>query len=133
MSRRWGGTCIAVKLYEVADSSPCHRRQCASASALVKMAMTPPRKFPPLAEPMAALANWPLWLGLALCGAAFLLYAATLVTLPLNVAYPVLVFGSVVAIALMSMFLFREPFYWTTIAGIAMVIGGVVLIAMHAT
>ena len=37
----------------------------ASASALVKMAMTPPRRFPSLADPMAALANWPLWLGLA--------------------------------------------------------------------
>ena len=38
----------------------------ASASVLVKMAMMPPRKFPSLSDPMAALTNWPFWLGLAL-------------------------------------------------------------------
>ena len=32
----------------------------ASASVLVKMAMTPPRKFPALSDPWAALGNWPL-------------------------------------------------------------------------
>ena len=58
----------------------------ASASVLVKIAMMPPRKFPSLSEPMAALNNWPFWLGLGLCGAAFLLYAAALARLPLNVA-----------------------------------------------
>ena len=36
----------------------------ASASVLVKMAMMPPRKFPSLSDPMAALSNWPFWLGL---------------------------------------------------------------------
>lgn len=60
----------------------------ASASVLVKMAMMPPRRFPNLAEPMAALSNWPFWLGVALYGAAFLLYAAALARLPLNVAHP---------------------------------------------
>jgi small multidrug resistance pump len=103
----------------------------ASASALVKMAMTPPRRFPSLADPMAALANWPLWLGLACYGTGFLLYAAALVSLPLNVAYPVLVSGSVVAVALLAAVLFREPFYWTTIIGIVLVMTGVVLIAMR--
>jgi multidrug transporter EmrE-like cation transporter len=60
------------------------------------------------------------------------LYAAALVSLRLNVAYPVLVSGSVVAVALLSLLLFDEPFYWTTVAGIVLVMVGVVLIAMRA-
>ena len=100
----------------------------ASASLLVKMAMMPPRKFPSLADPMAALANWPFWLGLGLYGAAFLLYAAALARLPLNVAHPVLTAGAVAAVALASVLLLREPFHWTTGAGVALVIAGVALI-----
>lgn len=100
----------------------------ASASVLVKMAMMPPRKFPSLSEPMAALSNWPFWLGLGLYGAAFLLYAAALARLPLNVAHPVLTAGAVATVALCSVVIFREPFHWTTVAGIALVIAGVALI-----
>ena len=66
----------------------------ASASVLVKMAMMPPRKFPTLADPVGSLSNWPFWLGLMLYGAAFLLYAAALARLPLNVAHPVLTSGA---------------------------------------
>ncbi len=43
----------------------------ASASVLVKMAMTPPRKFPSLSDPMSAFGNRPFWLGLGLYGGAF--------------------------------------------------------------
>jgi small multidrug resistance pump len=100
----------------------------ASASVLVKMAMLPPRQFPSLSNPMAALTNWPFWSGLALYGAAFLLYAAALARLPLNVAHPVLTSGAVAAVALSSMLIFREPFYWTTVAGIILVLAGVFLI-----
>ncbi len=100
----------------------------ASASVLVKMAMIPPRKFPSLAEPLASLGNWPFWLGLGLYGAAFLLYAAALARLPLNVAHPVLTSGAVATVALFSSWLFGEPFHWTTIAGIFLVIAGVALI-----
>lgn len=100
----------------------------ASASVLVKMAMMPPRKFPSLGEPMAALSNWPFWLGLGLYGAAFLLYAAALARLPLNVAHPVLTAGAVATVALCSVVIFREPFHWTTAAGIILVIAGVALI-----
>ncbi len=103
----------------------------ASASVLVKLAMIPPRQFPSLADPMRALSNWPFWLGLALYGAAFLLYAAALARLPLNVAHPVLTSGAVAAVALSSVLIFREPFYWTTGAGIALVIVGVVLITVR--
>ena len=100
----------------------------ASASVLVKMAIMPPRRFPSLAEPLHALANWPFWAGLGLYGAAFLLYAAALARLPLNVAHPVLTSGAVAAVALLSVLLFREPFYWTTGLGIVLIIAGVALI-----
>lgn len=103
----------------------------ASASVLVKLAMLPPRQFPSLTEPMAALANWPFWLGLFLYGVAFLLYAAALARLPLNVAHPVLTAGAVAAVAVLSMVIFREPFYWTTVAGIVLVVVGVLLITMR--
>lgn len=103
----------------------------ASASVLVKMAMMPPRKFPSLSEPIAALSNWPFWLGLGLYGAAFLLYAAALARLPLNVAHPVLTTGAVAAVALLSVLIFREPFHWTTAAGILLVIAGVALITVR--
>ncbi|WP_349569997.1 EamA family transporter [Azotobacter salinestris] len=100
----------------------------ASASVLVKLAIMPPRKFPSLDEPLAALQNWPFWLGLGLYGAAFLLYAAALVRLPLNVAHPVLTAGAVATVALFSLLIFREAFHWTTGAGIVLVIAGVALI-----
>jgi multidrug transporter EmrE-like cation transporter len=77
---------------------------------------------------MSALSNWPFWLGLGLYGAAFLLYAAALERLPLNVAHPVLTAGAVATVALSSILIFREPFHWTTGAGIFMVIAGVALI-----
>ncbi|HBV39515.1 MAG TPA: multidrug transporter [Erwinia sp.] len=99
-----------------------------SASVLIKMAMMPPRKIPSLSEPVAALYNWPFWLGLALYGLAFILYAAALAFLPLNVAHPVLTSGAVACVALLSFLIFREPFYWTTALGIALVMVGVVLI-----
>lgn len=100
----------------------------ASASVLIKMAMTAPRKFPSLSDPFAALSNWPFWLGLGLYGGAFLLYAAALSKLPLNVAHPVLTSGAVATVALLSVLLFGEPFHWTKGAGILLVIAGVALI-----
>ncbi|HBT33494.1 MAG TPA: multidrug transporter [Methylophaga sp.] len=103
----------------------------ASASLLVKMAMMPPRKFPSLSEPLAALSNWPFWLGLALYGGAFLLYAAALARLPLHVAHPVLTTGAVATVACLSVLIFREPFHWTTGAGILLVIAGVALITVR--
>ena len=103
----------------------------AAASVMVKMAMMPPRKFPSLSEPIAALSNWPFWVGLGLYGAAFLLYAAALARLPLNVAHPVLTAGAVATVALCSAVIFREPFHWTTAAGIVLVIAGVALITVR--
>lgn len=100
----------------------------ASASVLIKFAVEPPFKFPSLKDPLAALSNWPLWLGLALYGTAFLLYAAVLTRLPLNIAQPVLTAGTITLIALSSLLIFREPFHWMTGLGIALILIGVVVL-----
>jgi small multidrug resistance pump len=100
----------------------------AAASVLVKIAMTAPRQFPRFDDPFGALRNWPFWLGLFLYGGAFLLYAAALARLPLNIAHPVLTAGAIATVALSSILIFRETFYWTTVTGIALVIVGVALI-----
>lgn len=103
----------------------------ASASVLVKLALMPPRKFPSFTDPIAAIGNWPFWLGLGLYGGAFLLYAAALARFPLNVAHPILTSGAVATVALLSVLIFREPFHWTTGVGILLVIAGVVLITVR--
>lgn len=100
----------------------------AFASVLIKVAVTEPRSFPSLTDPMSALANWPFWLGLFLYGAAFFLYAAALAKFPLNVAHPVLTTGAVAMVAMLSIVIFKEPIYWTTALGIILVIIGVALI-----
>lgn len=105
----------------------------ASASVLIKMAMMPPRRFPSLNDPLASLSNWPFWVGLFLYGLAFLLYAAALQRLPLNVAHPVLTAGAIAMVALFSITVFRESFHWTTGVGIALVIIGVGLITARVT
>lgn len=103
----------------------------ASASVLLKMAMSPPREFPSFSAPGAALANWPFWLGLFLYGVAFVLYAAALARFPLNVAHPTLTTGAVAAVAVLSALIFREPFYWTTVAGLILVVGGIFLVTVR--
>lgn len=104
----------------------------ACASVLIKLAMLAPRKFPSLQDPMAALTNWPFWLGLAMYGGAFLLYAAALSRLPLNIAHPVLTSGAIATVALSSVLVFQEPFQWNTGVGIGLIIAGVALLTMHA-
>ena len=104
----------------------------ASAGVMVKMAVLSPRKFPSLSDTMAALANWPLWLGLGFYGAAFLFYAGALAHFPLSVVHPVQTSGGIVLVAMAAMLYFHEQFYWTTILGIALVIIGVALITARA-
>jgi small multidrug resistance pump len=101
----------------------------AFASVLIKIAVSEPRKFPSLSDPIAALVNWPFWLGLFFYGLAFLLYTAALAKFPLNLAHPILTTGSVALVALLSVIIFKEQFYWTTALGIVLVILGVILIS----
>lgn len=103
----------------------------ASASVLIKLAITPPRRLPSLLEPWELLRNWPFWLGLFLYGSAFLLYTAALSRLPLNVAHPVLTAGAIATVAIFSLIIFKEPFSWTTGAGIILIILGVILLTSH--
>lgn len=103
----------------------------AFASILVKMAMLPPRKFPSLVDPMAAVGNWPFWLGLVMYGITFLLYAASLAKLPLNVVHPVLTSGSIVIVSIFSLLILHESFHWTTGVGILFVVVGVGLITAY--
>jgi len=81
---------------------------------------------------MSWLSNWPFWLGLAFYGAAFLLYAAALMQLPLNITHPILTSGAIATVAVVSMVFFRDPFHWTTGLGIFLVIAGVTLITLRA-
>ena len=106
----------------------------ASASVLVKMAMMPPRKFPSLDDSIrSVICNWPFWLGLSLYGMAFLLYAAALARLPLNIAHPILTSGAISVVSLCSFLIFNEPFHWTTITGILLVVVGVAMITIRVT
>lgn len=100
----------------------------ALASVLIKLAVTEPRKFPTLLHPLSLFSNWPFWMGLFLYGVAFILYAAALERLPLNIAHPILTTGAVIMVMLLSTLILKEPIYWTTIFGVLLVIAGVVLI-----
>jgi multidrug transporter EmrE-like cation transporter len=104
----------------------------ASASVLIKLAMMPPRRFPSLDDPLSVLRNWPLLVGLVLYGATFLLYAAALAKLPLNVAHPILTAGAVGTVAIASALILREAFPWTTLLGIVFVAVGVGFISLAA-
>ena len=103
----------------------------ASASILVKLALTPPRRFPSLSDPTAGLTNGPLWLGLLLYGTAFILYATALARLPLNVAHPVMTTGAVALVTVCSVLVFHEPFYWTRGVGLLLVALGVAFISVR--
>jgi len=101
----------------------------AAASVLVKVAVMPPRNALLFKQPLSILANVPLVAGLVLYGASFVLYAAALTMLPLNVAYPVLTSGAIATVATVSVLVFGEPMPWTTIVGILLVMIGVIFIA----
>lgn len=104
----------------------------AAASILIKVSMTPPKKLSLLLNPLAALENWPFWLGLIFYCAAFLLYVVALARLPLHVAHPILTSGAIASVALLSIIFLRESFHWTTGAGIFLLIAGITLITVRA-
>ncbi len=104
----------------------------AAASALIKVAVSAPRQFPSLADPAGALRNWPFWGGLALYGGAFMLYSMSLGRLPLNVAHPISTAGAIALVACVSVIVFRETMPLTTVAGITLILLGVILITVQA-
>ena len=100
----------------------------AAASVLIKYAMMPERKIS-ISEPLSLVLNIHLWTGLIFYGLAFILYALTLQRLPLNVTHPILTCGAISLVAVLSAVLFGESFSATKIAGVVLVVTGVILIS----
>lgn len=97
----------------------------ASASALIKVAMSQSKHAINIKEPLSILTNWPLILGLFLYGAAFVFYALALTRLPLNVAHPILTSGSIALVAIASVTIFGEQMTTLNMLGVVMIMGGV--------
>lgn len=87
--------------------------------------------LPTFDDPLAALRNSPFWLDQGLYGGAFLLYAAALARLPLNIAYLVLTSGAVSTVALLSILIFTETLHFNAFADIVLVIASVALITVR--
>ena len=103
----------------------------ASASVLIKIAMQPGRPAPSLAAPLTVLSNCPLLMGVGLYGAAFVLYAAALARLPLNIVHPILTSGAIASVAIISVIIFNEPMRWNTLVGVSLIIIGVIFLALR--
>jgi len=103
----------------------------ASASVLIKVAMSSDKKSPSLSEPLSLLTNLPLLGGVTLYGVAFILYALALTKLPLNVAHPTLTSGSIALVALASVVFFGEQLSIVNMMGIALIMLGVVALSVN--
>lgn len=97
----------------------------ASASVLIKAAMS--SKNPPvqLDNPLSIVGNLPLMSGVGLYGMAFILYAIALSHFPLNVAHPILTSGSITLVAIASVVVFGESLSKVNMVGIVLIIIGV--------
>jgi Membrane transporters of cations and cationic drugs len=102
----------------------------AVASVLIKRDMTAPFSFPALSDRVSALKNWPFWRVMILYGVTCLLYAAALHRFPLNVVHPVMTSGTIALVAIMVAVFFRESTPLSSIAGIGLVMVGVVCITL---
>lgn len=102
----------------------------ASASVLIKVAMT--AKYTPiqLSKPLSIIGNIPFISGIALYGIAFVLYALALTHLPLNVAHPILTSGSIALVGIASVVFFGESLSMINIAGIILIMLGVVALTV---
>jgi multidrug transporter EmrE-like cation transporter len=103
----------------------------ASASVLVKLAMSPLRKGARSGFG-ALLLNGPMLAAIALYASAFAFFAIALGRLPLNVVHPVMTSAAIALVAVLSKVVFGEPLPWTTCLGIGFVILGVWLISSRA-
>ncbi|MFN6338015.1 MAG: multidrug transporter [Cyanobacteriota bacterium] len=100
----------------------------ASASVLIKIGLLPPYQLPSGRHPLAILTNWPLLVGLALYGSAFVLYVLALRYFPLNVAHPTLTSGAIAAVAVLSVLILGESLRPVMVLGLGFMILGVVLL-----
>ena len=103
----------------------------AIASILIKLAVSGARKII-WHDPITIFTNWPLWIGLFLYFATFIIYAVALSKFPLNVAHPIFTAGAILAVAILSVAVLEESLIWTQMLGVVLVISGVVLISSGA-
>lgn len=103
----------------------------ASASVLIKVAMTNTLAPIQLSKPLSIIGNIPLVSGLCLYGLAFILYAVALTYLPLNVAHPILTSGSIALVAIASVVFFGENLSSINIVGILLITIGVVALTIN--
>jgi len=68
--------------------------------------------------------------GLAVFGASFLVWVFVVRNLPLSIAYPMVSLGYVIVFLLSAVYL-REPVSLQKVAGIALIIAGVIIMNLH--
>lgn len=100
----------------------------ASASVLIKLALQSSDRSPSPAAPWSLLHHWQLGAGLALYASAFVLYAVALKFFPLNVAHPILTSGAIACVALLSVLLLGEALRPSMLAGLGLIVAGVILL-----
>ena len=103
----------------------------ASASVLIKVAMSSKETPIQLSNPISIIGNLPLVSGVGLYGMAFILYALALTYLPLNIAHPILTSGSIALVGIASVLFFGESLSTINIAGIILIILGVCALTVN--
>lgn len=103
----------------------------ASASVVLKSVVLGNRRESVLTDPLTYVLSVWTWVGLALYGLAFILYIASLSQFPLSIAHPVVSAGAIITVVTASAMLFGEPFGWSTVVGIALVMGGLALMGSN--
>ena len=103
----------------------------ASASVLIKVAMTNTSVPIQLSKPLSILGNIPLISGIGFYGIAFILYAVALTYLPLHIAHPTLTSGSIALVAISSVIFFGETLTLINISGIILITLGVVVLTIN--
>jgi multidrug transporter EmrE-like cation transporter len=78
-----------------------------------------------------ALTSPLVWLGLVLYGTSAVLWLWVLSRLPVSLAYPLVSLGFVVTMAVGVVWL-GEPFSWVRVAACALIVAGVLLLALDA-
>jgi len=103
----------------------------ASASVLIKVAVSSKETPIQLSNPLSIIGNLPLVSGIGLYGIAFVLYALALKYLPLNVAHPTLTSGSIALVSIASVVFFGENLSTINIVGIVFIILGVCALTVN--
>lgn len=126
-----------MKLFAVAMALACVLIS-AAAQVLLKLGMTRPAAeglAPPAAGWLAtygqALTSPLVWAGLMLYGLGAVLWLWVLSRLDVSLAYPMVSLGFVITLAVGVLFL-GEPFSWLRAGGCALILAGVVLLALDA-